>query len=156
MDFFFYAWNFLKIVNPKSPECITIFPFGVFPLFLSQTQNGVFTSLHPPKTPGAREPQMALAEVGPRATTPHRVTHRIPEESPIGYNNSGYNTNNSDYIWLYDGIKQNLSAPSTAPSWLPPNLWRIPGPPKMGPGRENGVDSSQEGHLIHHKAAVNL
>ena len=25
-------------------------------------------------------------------------------KSPIGYNNSGYNTNNSDYIWLYDGI----------------------------------------------------
>ena len=21
----------------------------------------------------------------------------------VGYNNSGYNTNNSGYIWLYDG-----------------------------------------------------
>ena len=35
-----YAWNFLKIGNLKIPECITIFPFGVFHLFLSQTQNG--------------------------------------------------------------------------------------------------------------------
>ena len=35
----------------------------------------------------------------------HEITNWLVVYLPLDYtNNSGYNTNNSDYIWIYDGI----------------------------------------------------
>ena len=69
----FLCMEFSQDCKSQNPRVHHNLPFWGIPPFFKPNPKRVFTSLHPPKTPGAQEPQMALAEVGPRATTPHRV-----------------------------------------------------------------------------------